>query len=60
MSNTTMEELKPGMCRWPIGEPEDKDFHFCADKKRDPGMPYCEEHMVKALAPVRKPRASKS
>jgi len=57
MSIMTMEELKPGMCRWPFGNPEDKDFHFCGDKT-DASSPYCDEHMAKAQAPVRKPKAS--
>ncbi|NCT41833.1 MAG: hypothetical protein GW778_09265 [Alphaproteobacteria bacterium] len=57
MSNTTMEDLKPGMCRWPIGHPEDKGFHFCGGPS-DPSLPYCNEHMIKAQAPVRKSKTS--
>lgn len=57
MSIITMEKLKSGMCRWPIGNPEDKDFHFCGEQC-DPASPYCDEHMKKAQAPSRKPKAS--
>jgi GcrA cell cycle regulator len=57
MSIMTMMKLESGMCRWPIGEPEDKDFHFCADKC-EAGSPYCPTHMAKAQAPTRKPKAS--
>ncbi len=53
MTITTMGELKSGMCRWPFGNPEDKDFHFCGDPS-DPALPYCEEHMLKAHAAARK------
>ena len=30
-------------CRWPIGDPENPDFHFCG-KKAVAGKPYCKEH----------------
>lgn len=50
---STMEELRAGMCRWPFGNREDKNFHFCG-KPSDPAVSYCEEHMVLAHAPVRK------
>jgi GcrA cell cycle regulator len=45
-----MIKLTGTMCRWPIGDPQDKDFHFCA-RHSNPGLPYCEEHMVMAHAP---------
>lgn len=57
MSIITMEDLKSGMCRWPFGNPEDKDFHFCGDSS-DPALPYCETHMAQAQAPTRKPKAT--
>lgn len=37
-------------CRWPIGNPTDRDFHFCG-KKRKPGRPYCEHHEAIAHPP---------
>lgn len=57
MSKMTMIELESGMCRWPIGAPEDEDFHFCGDPS-EPSLPYCLAHMEKAQAPTRKPKAS--
>lgn len=56
MSIITMGELKAGMCRWPFGHPENKDFRFCGEAC-DPGSPYCPEHMAAAKAPARKPKA---
>lgn len=42
-SSVKLADLKDRMCRWPIGDPKDADFHFCGDNAV-PGMPYCEEH----------------
>lgn len=39
----TLTELEPRDCRWPIGEPKDQAFGFCA-KPRCEGSPYCAEH----------------
>ena len=36
-------DLKNNTCRWPIGEPENEDFHFCG-KQTATGKPYCQEH----------------
>tara|TARA_R110001592_G_scaffold16881_12_gene71680 strand:+ start:313 stop:498 length:186 start_codon:yes stop_codon:yes gene_type:complete len=57
-TNITMEDLKSGMCRWPYGNLEDKDFHFCGEPS-DPALPYCNKHMIEAQAPVRKSKSSK-
>lgn len=38
-----LADLKERMCHWPIGDPKDKNFHFCGCPSA-PGMPYCEEH----------------
>ncbi len=38
-----MADLKDRMCRWPIGDPRDKNFVFCGEEAM-PGLPYCEEH----------------
>lgn len=37
-------------CRWPIGDPQDADFHFCNGKKVT-GLPYCEPHARRAFQP---------
>jgi len=38
-----MASLKKDQCRWPIGDTDSDDFHFCG-KKVFPGKPYCYEH----------------
>ena len=30
-------------CQWPIGDPQEKDFHFCKSNTVT-GKPYCEYH----------------
>ena len=30
-------------CQWPIGDPQEKDFHFC-DTTNVVGKPYCQQH----------------
>tara|TARA_R110000868_G_scaffold145660_4_gene366003 strand:- start:2700 stop:3236 length:537 start_codon:yes stop_codon:yes gene_type:complete len=50
----TLMMLNPKMCKWPIGEPEDFGFHFCAHTVRD-GYPYCTHHALIAYQP-NKPR----
>ena len=34
-------------CMWPIGHPNDADFHFCGGRPVS-GKPYCEHHTAKA------------
>lgn len=34
-------------CQWPIGDPNDKTFHFC-DAPALPGKPYCSKHCASA------------
>ncbi len=41
-------------CLWPIGDPGDRDFHFC-EADTLPGKPYCAEHCSRAY--VTKSRA---
>lgn len=50
--------LKECMCRWPIGDPQHEDFHFCG-RDKVPGMPYCEFHAQIAYQPVQSRRRSK-
>ncbi len=35
-------------CLWPIGHPNDPQFHFCGQKRRAPNQPYCPVHAAKA------------
>jgi GcrA cell cycle regulator len=43
-------ELLESHCRWPIGDPQMHDFHFCGHPKV-PGLPYCEAHAKRAYQP---------
>lgn len=36
-------EINDRMCRWPVGDPQDKDFHFCG-ARCDSSQPYCDTH----------------
>lgn len=36
-------DLKPRMCRWPVGDPHDETFGFCGEDVIM-GLPYCCEH----------------
>lgn len=46
----TLQELTETSCRWPIGDPQHDDFHFCNHQKV-PGLPYCEFHAKRAFQP---------
>ena len=39
--------LKPNQCRWPIGDPDSENFHFCGETVFV-GKPYCYEHCRQA------------
>lgn len=39
----SMVELKDRMCRWPVGDPKDSNFHFCGCSS-EAGLPYCGAH----------------
>lgn len=51
-----MGDLKDRMCRWPIGDPRDKDFVFCGENAI-PGLPYCEEHAKMAYQTTTRSRS---
>jgi GcrA cell cycle regulator len=40
-------ELNDRICKWPVGHPDEPDFHFCG-KPVNPGFPYCSEHCLVA------------
>ena len=42
-----MAALRPDQCRWPIGDPDSANFHFCG-KQAFVGKPYCYEHCLQA------------
>ncbi len=35
------------VCKWPFGDPQEDDFHFCGAEAM-PGKPYCAEHCARA------------
>lgn len=41
-------DLAANGCRWPIGDPREKNFGFCGCRKSDPASPYCDEHAAVA------------
>ena len=45
-----IQTLTEVSCRWPIGDPQLADFHFCGRKKVT-GLPYCEFHARRAFQP---------
>jgi GcrA cell cycle regulator len=45
-----IQTLTESCCRWPIGDPQQPDFHFCG-KSKVPGLPYCEVHARRAFQP---------
>ncbi|MEZ5774907.1 MAG: GcrA family cell cycle regulator [Hyphomicrobiaceae bacterium] len=47
----TIQTLKECNCRWPIGDPQAEDFHFCG-RDKEPGRPYCSFHAARAYQPV--------
>ena len=49
-SFATVLTINDRMCRWPIGDPAESEFHFCGRKPKM-GSPYCEAHARKAYQP---------
>jgi GcrA cell cycle regulator len=47
--------LKETSCRWPIGDPQHDDFHFCGKSRLD-GLSYCEFHSRRAFQPAQSRR----
>lgn len=43
VKRVAMVELTEKMCRWPLGDPREKEFHFCGCRSV-PGLPYCADH----------------
>jgi GcrA cell cycle regulator len=46
-ARVTLLDLNDRICKWPIGHPDEADFHFCG-KPVNPGFPYCGEHCLVA------------
>jgi len=49
-SFATVVTVGDRMCRWPIGDPKGKDFHFCGQDPKT-GSCYCEAHTQRAHQP---------
>lgn len=50
-THVTVRTVNDKMCRWPIGDPQDSDFHFCGQRPKIQS-PYCEAHARKAFQPA--------
>lgn len=46
----TFRELETGMCKWPVGDPQEPDFFFCGGVAKE-GEPYCSGHCAVAFQP---------
>jgi len=53
----TLLELTERVCKWPIGDPQESDFHFCGMPSMN-SLPYCEEHAAMAYQTPRKAGAA--
>jgi GcrA cell cycle regulator len=47
----SIQSLVESSCRWPIGDPQHEEFHFCG-RDRMMGLPYCEFHARRAYQPA--------
>ncbi len=47
----TLERLKEGDCRWPLGDPAKPGFKFCGNEKRNKATSYCAGHCRIAYLP---------
>ena len=47
----SIQTLTEVSCRWPIGDPQAAEFHFCG-KDKVTGLPYCEFHARRAFQPA--------
>ena len=50
---TSLEELQDGVCRWPIGHPDEQSFYFCGRKSMK-DFSYCKLHVLYAFQPKNK------
>jgi GcrA cell cycle regulator len=54
--NVSLLALNDQMCKWPLGDPTDRDnFHYCGHRNFN-GFPYCEYHSRIAYQPVNERR----
>ena len=55
MNPTVFQDIRDGLCRWPLGEPEDINFKFCGRNTKE-GIVYCQSHYKQAYQPLSKVR----
>ena len=58
MNPTSFQDIKDGLCRWPLGEPEESDFMFCGRNTKE-GVVYWQAHHKQAYQPLSKVRERK-
>jgi GcrA cell cycle regulator len=58
VENAGILELNESTCKWPVGDPGDNSFHFCA-RRSDSGIPYCAYHARVAYQPASERRREK-
>ena len=51
MNPTAFRDIKDGLCRWPLGEPENSNFKFCG-RTTNEGFVYCQSHHKQAYQPL--------
>ena len=59
MNPISFAGIKDGLCRWPLGEPEELDFKFCGRSSND-GVIYCDEHHSLAYQPLSQTRQKRT
>ena len=59
MNPISFAGIKDGLCRWPLGEPENLDFKFCG-RSSDSGVVYCDEHHSLAYQPLSQTRQKRT
>jgi len=55
----SIQTLTEVTCRWPIGDPQNTEFHFCS-KNKVAGLPYCEFHARRAFQPPQSRRRDRA
>lgn len=54
-----LDSLTASMCSWPLGNPGDRNFHFCGEPSAS-GKPYCAKHCAIAYIRARGDRGESS
>lgn len=45
MRRISLLDLNSNTCKWPVGDPQDENFHFCG-RPKGPNCPYCDDHAI--------------